>query len=252
MDNRWLAGTTNPKAKIRLFCFPFAGGGTLTYRDWPQQFPSEIEVRPVRLPGRESRFGEPCFEETVPLAQALATDLLPYLNLPFAFFGHSLGALLAFELARELRRRKEPGPLCLIVSGRRAPQLILSREPYHKLSDSALINQLRDYGGTPEIIFQEPELMALFLPVIRADFALTDGYTYVPEAPFDYPIYAFNGEADHTVLKTDMDAWRQHTSNSFVLHLLSGGHFYLSESEGPSLVRMITKELETLISQHKQ
>nr|VFK53570.1 MAG: Thioesterase domain-containing protein [Candidatus Kentron sp. TUN]VFK55022.1 MAG: Thioesterase domain-containing protein [Candidatus Kentron sp. TUN] len=153
--NLWIAGTTKPKAKARLFCFPFGGGGTQTYRTWPQQFPAEIEVCPVRLPGREGRSNEPCFQEVIPLIQALATGLSPYLDLPFAFFGHSMGTLLAFELTRELRRRGEPLPLCLMISSGKAPHRIIpspsSKTSPHELPDSALIEKLRYYGGTPKV-----------------------------------------------------------------------------------------------------
>ena len=145
MTNTWIAGVDNPLAKMRLFCFPFAGGSTLTYRAWPRQLSPEIELRPIKLPGREDRFGEACFEAAAPLVRTLASFLLPYLDLPFAFFGHSMGALLAFELTRELRRRGGPQPVCLMVSGRRAPRIPLARELFHTLPDPALIHKLLTY-----------------------------------------------------------------------------------------------------------
>ena len=243
----WIAGADNPKASMRLFCFPFAGGGTLAYRDWSRHLPSQVELRPVKLPGREDRLNEACFQEALPLVRVLASGLASYLDRPFAFFGHSMGALLAFELARELRRQRQPEPFCLMASGRPAPQISISQVPLHKLSDAALIDVLRHYGGTPEIVFREKALMEVFLPMIRADLAINETYVFVPEKPLDYPIRAFGGESD-VVPRTTLDAWRQQTTGSFALHMFPGGHFYLNEAEGPCLVNRVGKELEILLS----
>uniref|UniRef100_A0A450V6N4 Medium-chain acyl-[acyl-carrier-protein] hydrolase n=1 Tax=Candidatus Kentrum sp. LFY TaxID=2126342 RepID=A0A450V6N4_9GAMM len=251
MTDLWVAGTTNPRAKVRLFCFPYAGGNTLIYRAWPQYLPSEIELRPVRLPGREGRFKEACYQNIVPFVQALTSGLSSYLDLPFAFFGHSTGALLAFEVTRALRRHGSPEPLCLMISGRGAPHLPLCHDPFHKLSDPELIEILRHYGGTPEMVLQNEELMELFLPVIRSDFTVNETYVHVPEAPLDCPICAFGSEVDELAPRVGVDAWREQTNASFTLHTFSGGHFYLDGADRPSLVRMVAKELETLISQGK-
>nr|VFJ53237.1 MAG: Surfactin synthase thioesterase subunit [Candidatus Kentron sp. FW] len=243
----WLGGRDNPQARMRLFCFPAAGGGTLAYRNWSGQLPSHVELRPVKLPGREARIGEACFQEALPLARALASGLWPYLDQPFAFFGHSMGALLAFELARELRRRGGPVPLCLMVSGRQAPRIPLPREFFHTLPDPDLIDKLRTYyaGGTPEAVLREKELMALFLPVIRADFAVTDAYVHTPEPPLDCHIHAFGGETEQEFSRADLDAWREETTGSFTLELFPGGHFYLDEPSRPALLRRIGEVLES-------
>lgn len=243
----WIGGVDNLQARVRLFCFPAAGSGARAYRDWSRQLPSYVELRPVKLPGRESRFNEASFQEARPAARALASGLRPYLDRPFALFGHSMGALLAFELARELRRRRGPMPLCLMVSGRHAPRIPLARELLHTLSDSMLIDKLRTYyaDGTPEAVLQEEELMALFLPVIRADFAVTDAYVYSPEPPLDCPIHAFGGETEHEFSKADLDVWREETTGNFSLELFPGGHFYLNESSRPALLRRIGEVLET-------
>jgi len=243
----WIGGLDNPQAGMRLFCFPAAGGGTLAYRDWSRQLPSYVELRPIRLPGRETRINEACFQEALPAARALASGLRPYLDRPFAFFGHSMGALLAFELARELRRRRGPTPFCLIVSGRHAPRIPLGREFFHTLPDSTFIDKLRTYyaGGTPKAMLQEGELMALFLPVIRADFAVTGAYVYSSEPPLDCPIHAFGGETEHEFSAADLDAWRAETTGSFSLELFPGGHFYLDEPSRPALLRRISEVLES-------
>uniref|UniRef100_A0A450UTP9 Medium-chain acyl-[acyl-carrier-protein] hydrolase n=1 Tax=Candidatus Kentrum eta TaxID=2126337 RepID=A0A450UTP9_9GAMM len=248
--NHWIAGTANPQANARLFCLPFAGGGTLTYRKWHQHLPPEIELRPVRLPGREGRFDEACYRKARPLAQALASALAPYLDLPFAFFGHSMGALLSFELARELRRRGTPEPFCLMASGRRAPQLHLSQAPtpLHTLSDPALIDKLRSYGGTPKAVLDHDKLMELFLPAIRADFAIVETYVHAPEAPFDCAIRAFGGEMDTGTERAALDAWREQTTGSFALRLFPGDHFYLNKFDGAPLAQAVAEELESLLA----
>uniref|UniRef100_A0A450TTH7 Medium-chain acyl-[acyl-carrier-protein] hydrolase n=1 Tax=Candidatus Kentrum sp. FW TaxID=2126338 RepID=A0A450TTH7_9GAMM len=242
--NPWISGTANPQAEARLFCFPFAGGGTLIYRDWHGQLPARIEPRPVRLPGREGRFQESCYRDAIPLARALASGLSPYLDLPFAFFGHSVGALLAFELARELRRQGGPEPFCLMVSGRRAPQIPLSRRPLYNLPTPALIRELRNYGGTPEIVLREQELMALFLPVIRADFAINETYRHIPETPLDCPICAFGGETDPMASEAELDAWRQQTTGGFTRQMFPGDHFYLNGPGKPPLMHALAMEFE--------
>lgn len=242
-----IGGTDNPRAEVRLFCFPAAGGGTLAYRDWSRQLSPYVELRPIRLPGRETRINETCFQEALPAARALASGLSPYLDRPFAFFGHSMGALLAFELARVLRRRRGPMPFSLMVSGRRAPRIPLARDLFHTLPDSSFVDILRTHyaGGTPEAVLQEEQLMALFLPLIRADFAVTDAYAYAPEPPLDCPIHAFGGESEQEFSEADLDAWREETTGSFRLELFPGGHFYLNESSQPALLRRIGEVLET-------
>ncbi|MCF6439126.1 thioesterase domain-containing protein [Pseudoalteromonas luteoviolacea] len=242
----WVGGTENPQAKMRLFCFPAAGGGTLAFRGWAQQLPSDIEVRPIRLPGREMRIGEACFDDAYQAADALADGLSDYLDKPFAFFGHSMGSLLAFELTRSLRRRGGPMPQILMVSGRRAPSLPLSRSLYHTLPDTQFVDVLRTHyaGGTSETVLQEAQLMALFMPVIRADFAITDVYSYASEAPLDCPIHAFGGEDEPEFGVAELDAWRNETSGYFNRTLFAGDHFYLNEASRAALLSYIAEVLQ--------
>lgn len=243
----WVGGNNNPEAKVRLFCLPAAGGGSLSFRDWSQHLNASVEVRPVRLPGREMRIAEDRFNEARSAAKALVEGLKSYLDLPFAIFGHSMGALLAFELTRELRRSEMPLPFSLMVSSRRAPKEPLTRELFHTLSDSDLTDVLRNRyaGGTPEVVLKEKELMALFLPIIRDDFALTDTYTYTPEEPLDCPIYAFGGESETELSETSLDAWREETRNNFQLELFPGGHFYLNAPSQSVILKKLDEILKT-------
>jgi medium-chain acyl-[acyl-carrier-protein] hydrolase len=161
-----------------------------------------------------------------PLVEALAAAL-PLAGVPFAFFGHSMGALIAFELARELARRGRPGPLHLFVSGRRAPQVPDREEPLHRLPDPEFVVRLRELNGTPEEVLANGELMQLLLPLLRADFAVHETYEYRPGEPLAVPISALGGIADPEVRRDDLEAWRPETRGAFRLRMLPGDHFFL-------------------------
>jgi medium-chain acyl-[acyl-carrier-protein] hydrolase len=218
----------NPGASLRLFCFPYAGVGASVYRPWPADLGPSFEVLGVQLPGREGRFTEPPFTRLEPLLRALLPAILPFLDRPFAFFGHSLGALVSFELCRHLRRASGPLPVHLFVSGRRAVQWQLHEEPLHTLPDAELIEEVRRYNGSPEEVLAHKELMDLMLPILRADFAIHETYTYVDEPPLDLPISAFGGIADTDVPEERLDAWRHQTTRAFRCRLFPGDHFYLN------------------------
>jgi medium-chain acyl-[acyl-carrier-protein] hydrolase len=225
---RWLAyREVNPRARLRMFCFPYAGGGASAYRGWAAALPNDVEVCPVQLPGRESRLRDQPFTRPEPLIQATADALLPYFDMPFVFFGHSMGGMISFELSRELRRRGRTLPLHVFVSGRRAPQLPAREEPIHDLPEPEFIVKLRELNGTPEEVLQHEELMKLLSPILRADFAVNETYTYTADEPFDFGISAFGGLGDVEVTKEDLELWRIHTRGRFRLRMLPGDHFFL-------------------------
>lgn len=214
--------------KYRLFCFPYAGGGAAAiYRTWQQSLPPEVEVCPILLPGRETRFTEPAYVQIEMLVQKLSEEILPYLNVPFQFFGHSMGALISFELTRQLRRQHQPQPTQLFVSAHRAPQITRHQESIYALPEKEFIESIKKLGGTPETILQNDELMQLFLPVLRADFELCEVYQHKTEAPLAMPIAAFGGLEDKDVPIADLEAWRSQTTSSFSMQTFAGGHFYL-------------------------
>ncbi len=225
---RWLAyREANPRARLRMFCFPYAGGGASAYRGWGASMPKEVEVCPVQLPGREGRLREPPFTRSTEMISAIADALTPWLDLPFVFFGHSMGAAIGYELTRELRRRGRTLPLHLFVAGRRAPQLPAREEPIHDLPEPEFIERVRELNGTPEEVLQHAELMKLLIPLLRADFAVNETYEWVEEAPFDIGISAFGGLADPDVLRDDVEAWSVHTRGRFRMRMMPGDHFFL-------------------------
>lgn len=203
--------------KPRLFCFPFAGGSPAAFRGWAEALP-EISLCPVR------RSAEPAFE---PLVAALTDAIAPYARKPYALYGHSMGAAIAFELARSLRRRDRPLPLCLFVSGARAPQLRRGHEPPPEPSEEEFLDELRRLEGMPGEVLADNELLRSILPALRADTALYRNYIYTDEPPLACPIRAYGGIDDPNVRPGHLEAWREQTTTDFSLRLFPGGHFFI-------------------------
>lgn len=216
-----------PQAALRLFCFHYAGGNALSFRTWLAQLPPNVEGCLVELPGHGMGLLKPPFTRLEPLIAALHQALLPSLTKPFAFFGHSMGALVSFELARSLRRAQHPFPLHLFVSGQRSPQVPDPDPPIHALPESEFLNQLRRYNGTPEEVLNNAELMQLLLPTLRADFAVIETYYYTHEPPLDCSISALGGLQDWKTNPANLEAWRAQTQAAFDLQLFQGDHFFI-------------------------
>jgi medium-chain acyl-[acyl-carrier-protein] hydrolase len=227
----------------RLFCFPYAGSGAAVFAPWKTGVPRGLEVRPVELPGRGARYAQPLFTELVPLAEALARELRPELDAPFAFFGHSLGAILAFEVTRMLRRTQGPMPLHLFVSGSRAPQARDRGAPLYDLPDDDLLAELRRLNGTPAEILDNRELMAYLLPILRADFQGLDCYVCADEAPLDCPVTVFGGWSDERVQHDRLPAWQAQTTGAFRVVVLPGDHFFLHGAKD-RLLESLVRDLE--------
>ena len=232
----------SPQARLRLFCFPYAGGGVSIFRAWSDSLPADVEVCPVQLPGRGTRLMEPPFTRLSPLIQALAQALFPLMDKSFAFFGHSLGALVSFELARQFRRQYAVQPVRLFISADRAPQIPNRDPPIHSLSEGEFLVELRRLNGTPREVLEDEELRQIMLPLLRADFAVYETYGYSTEPPLNCPISAFGGLQDHRVNRGDLEAWRDHTGVSFSLTMFPGDHFYLNTTQ-PALLQALSQEL---------
>lgn len=236
-SERWLAyREVNPRARLRMFCFPYAGGGASIYRGWSSLLPGDLEICPVQLPGRESRLRDQPFDRPEPMIQAVADVLLPYMDMPFVFFGHSMGAMIGFELSRELRRRGKTLPLHVFVSGRRAPHLPAREEPIHDLPEEEFLAKLRELNGTPEEVLQHSELMKLLGPILRADFAVNETYVYTEEEPLEPGISAFGGLGDEEVTRDDVAAWKEHTQGRFRVRMLPGDHFFINTNSSRDMV----------------
>ncbi|WP_188607495.1 thioesterase II family protein [Chelatococcus reniformis] len=229
MTSPWILGpTATPARPARLFCLPFAGGSAAAYVPWRRIAAADIEVIPVQLPGRGGRIRERPLRHLDDVVAQLAAALRPALDRPYAMFGHSMGALLAFETLRALRDDGAPPPAALFVSARRAPHLPPHRAPMHLLSDADLLGELKALNGTPESVFDDQEFVDLLLPIFRADLTAVETHVYRPGAPLDCPIHAFGGDTDR-VTEADLAAWAEETRVFSGVTMYSGHHFYLND-----------------------
>jgi medium-chain acyl-[acyl-carrier-protein] hydrolase len=240
--SRWFpALKPRPKASLRLICFPYAGAGTAVFRAWPGALNDTIELRVAQLPGRGGRLREDRFERMPPLIETLVENLRPLLDRPFAFFGHSLGAIVAFETARVLRGCSL-APAHLFVSGKIAPQLPDPAPRIHELPDSEFLRELQKLNGMPQAVLDSKELLEIMLPVVRSDFSLLESYTYEAQAPLGCPITAFGGLQDPRTTEKGLGSWRAETTDSFDLVMLQGDHFFLDTAR-PVLLQSISRSL---------
>jgi surfactin synthase thioesterase subunit/glycosyltransferase involved in cell wall biosynthesis len=241
-DNPWLPFLDPRPAAMRLFCFPFAGAGSLAYTSWSAALAPLASVCPVRLPGRETRIQERPFESMAELVDALEAAITPYLDHPFAFFGHSMGGAIAFELARSFRRHGKKQPLALYVSASRAPQFRLNWTPPPAPSEAEFLEELRRLDGIPAEMFENRQVMQVALPVLRADTALYRSYVYAPEPPLIVPVFAYGGAADPNVHPEHIEAWREQTTSHFSRREFEGGHFFIRSSKA-SFLRALLEDL---------
>jgi medium-chain acyl-[acyl-carrier-protein] hydrolase len=233
-----------PDAALRLLCFPYAGGGATAFRTWPDELPAGVELLAIEPPGRETRAKEPLVHQLASYVTQLADAIGPQLDAPFAIFGHSLGALVGFAFARELRRRGLPAPVQLFMSGRRAPQ-IEDVQGIHALPDPEFTAWLRRLGGIPDAVFQEPELLAYFFPILRADLEV-NAATIAAGEPLDCPITAMRGVADDRVTAEQLDGWQAQTRAAFDREVFPGGHFFIQTAR-PAVLGSLAQRLARLL-----
>lgn len=229
----------------RLFCFPFAGGGASAYYRWPRMLPEEIGVYAVRPPGRENRIMEKPFIRLSAMIEELAVILMPFLDKPFAFFGHSMGALIGYELAHYIRRNFCIGPVHLFVAAGRAPHLVNLEPPYYDLPQDRFLEKLKRYNGMPAEILQNDDLMAFILPSLRADMEMIQTYSCMDtQQTLACPISAFGGTTDSMVVRDHLKEWQPYTHNAFSLQMFETGHFFSPAAE--------QQLLQTIASDFKQ
>lgn len=212
------------------------------FRGWPQYLSADIELCAVQLPGREARMKEAPIGDLKRLVAELAEAIEPSLDRPVALFGHSIGGLIAFELAREMRRRFAIEPVHLFVSGCPAPQ-IYDNDSLFDLPEGEFLDRMRRFNGTPREVLEHPEMMQLVLPALRADFSLRDTYVYTTEAPLRCAISVLGGMEDVDVGKEKLESWSAHTSAWFQLRLFLGGHFFLRTAQ-PAVVESVSTTLK--------
>lgn len=230
---------------VNLLCLPYSGASAMVYNRWRRKVPAWLQVRPVELPGRGVRLGEPLQTDMQALARQLAGEQRSAASGPYALLGHSLGALLAFELAHELQALGCPSPLALFACGTAAPT---RREDYDGAKwreprrDDELIAELRNLNGTPEEVLANQELMSLTLPILRADFLLCGRYAYRQRTPLGCPLHVLGGDVDRAN-QEQLQAWRRETVGDFTLDVFPGGHFFIHEHED-RVLQVLTGALE--------
>jgi len=211
-----------------MFCLPYAGGGASIFRYWSDLLTADVEVCAVQLPGRDRRINEPAVKRMSELVELLARQIIPFLDRPYVLFGHSLGALMAFELARELRRHNALSPSALLVSGSPAPQLLKIETAVAALPDVDFVSKLGLLTATPKAVLEDCELLELILPRMRADFSVLETYTFCEEPPFTFTIGVFGGSEDHKVPFAALQAWGEHSTGKAHITIVSGDHYFIN------------------------
>lgn len=226
VETPWIWRARRTRARRRLICFPHAGAGAGAYGEWARLLPADIELAAVQLPGRQNRIAEDPVTEVGPLVKVLAQALRPVLDGDFAFFGHSGGAALAYEVAKALRERGAPGPSHLFLSAQPAPGTVGRVPVMHTLSDEELGAEVVRLGGIEPEIAEDEEVMEGLLPTLRADFTLWERHRVEAGAPLDTPITVLSGDADPRAPKDTLYGWAAHTTGAFHTRFYPGGHFY--------------------------
>lgn len=241
--NSWfITPNLNNKAIVRLFCFHCAGGDASTFYPWAKKINSSIELISIQLPGHGMKFDEPKLRSMEAIIAYLNNAILPYFDRPYFFFGHSLGALVAFELTRSLQKNCKPLPECLFVAGKNPPHIRDQKFICH-LSDQEIIEEIKKYNGIPAEILAETSLMNIFLPIFRADFEVLETYVYYKSLPLTCNLIALGGVEDPIVKAVNIEAWKIHTSGKFQSYLLTGDHFFI-KSQQPEVLEIIYQTIQ--------
>lgn len=240
----------NPSARMRLFCIPYAGSGASMYRDWNASVRDDVEVIGIQLPGRENRFSEPHMTSIDTVVEQLIRVMSGYSDKPFVLFGHSLGALIGFELTRALQRLRLPAPRHLIVSGTCAPPRRHVEEPINQLPDDAFLEKIRHFNGTPKSLLQDEELMKLFMPLLRADFHIAETYRYEERGPVWCPLTALGGDEDDGVSLEDLSAWSTVCRGTYEEHIFRGDHFFIHNHK-MAIIDLVNGVFDRLMSSNR-
>lgn len=247
-SSKWtMSFKPNPRARMRLFCVPYAGAGASVYRDWHASIRADVEVVGIQLPGRENRFSEPLLGSIDEIVAQLIGVICEQSDKPFVLFGHSMGALVSFELTRAIQRLGGLAPRHLIVSGTRAPSRPRRDEPIHQLDDDAFLEKIKCFNGTPTSLLQDVELMKLFTPLLRADFGVAESYRYEDRGPIWCPVTVLGGDEDEGVALEDLHAWPTVCRSSCDRHVFRGDHFFIHKHKA-QIIDLINGVFDGLLS----
>jgi medium-chain acyl-[acyl-carrier-protein] hydrolase len=238
----FVCSRSSQNAETRLFLFPYAGGGPAVFNTWYSNTPETIESWIAHYPGRGSRYSEPPIKKISTLVEQLSLAIQPHVDKPYIFFGHSLGGLVAFELTRQLRRQNQPQPQILFVSACSAPHLPDPHSPIHALPETEFLKSLGQLNGIPSEVSNQPEVMKLLLPVLRADFEIVENYAYSADTPLDCPIIAYSGLDDPRVNQEHIEGWVLHTNSKFKSQYFPGDHFFINSAR-EALINSIISEM---------
>ncbi|MFC0101133.1 thioesterase II family protein [Micromonospora marina] len=244
LPGRWVARSrTSDDVRLRLLCFPHVGAGATAFRAWIPHLPPGVELCAVRLPGRENRLAEPLLDSPDALFPLLDPALETLLDLPFAVIGHCSGSVLAYEYVRRLQRAGGPPPRHIVLSSAPGAAVRQINDPLHLLPRDELIARVSEFGGMPEAVSSDADLMTMFERILRADYRVIELLTYSTGAPLDVPITVLGGRRDEFVTVCEMAAWSEATSKEFTLHLLDAGHYVLYKAAATigRLVREISE-----------
>lgn len=243
-NNPWLlTPLPRPHAEMKLFCFAYAGGNANVFRSWLDKLDPRIELHAIQLPGRAARFKEPLLDSMESILDALeASKSFELINGDYAFFGHSMGASIAFELSRRLQAKNASLPKRLIVSGRRAPSLLVAkdenRQYTYELPKDQFIERLKNLNGTPEALLAHEDLMNLMEPILRSDFKVIETWQYQPGACLNIPLSIFMGIDDEHVSEESLVAWKKESTQACEVHVFPGDHFYIQKYENELLEKI--------------
>lgn len=238
-NSKWFLVTRpKPNARFRMFCVPYAGGSATAYMGWEALVPPDIELVSIQFPGRANRLAEALIPSVHELADQLGAAIASWLDRPYVLYGHSLGSAVAFELLHVLQARQHPLPRRFICAARRAPHLLPRLAPIHDYPLERFKAELKSLNGTPEAILNSPDLMEIFVPILRTDFKAAYSYFREPHVRLPCDASIFCGARDDKVLPQDMRAWCEHFSGEIDFRVFDGGHFFLDEN-GASVVSAI-------------
>ena len=227
MSNWFVAPRPEPAARIRLFCFPYAGGSSATYRSWISQLPDHVELIAVELPGRAARILEEPLDSLDAVTDELVPRMVPLLDKPYALFGHSMGARIAYATACKIQENGHDSPSDFFASGSRAPHIARDRRSLHDLPRAEFIHELRKLNGTPPEILRDEEMLDLILPFLRADFRIAETRLPIPDNRLAPSVHVFGGMADTDIVPGDLKAWKLFFEGTMSVHLYDGGHFFI-------------------------